>query len=129
MACFSCSEIVLNTHNKLEEIIGSLTCDTCPCVLEAVLQNLKHQQLDLVNLLFFARQECTRGLIICDLDTILHVKLSRAILTVIELLAVSHAQKETGSKAPQLSAHFDEINLELQLSSSDSEEEIDPGET
>lgn len=129
MACFSCSEIVLNTHNKLEEIIGSLTCNTCPCVLEAVLQNLKHQQLDLVNILLYARQECTRGLIICDLDTILNVKFSRAILTVIELLAVSHAQKETGSKAPQLSAHFDEINLELQLSSSDSEEEIDPGET
>ena len=106
--------------------MDSLTCDTCPCVLEAVLENLKHQQLDLKNLIFFARQECTRSLIICDLDTILNVKFSRAILTVIELLAVSHSQKQTGSKAPQLTAHFAEINAALQVSSSD--DETDTGE-
>ena len=81
------------------------------------------------NLIFFARQNCTLGLRICDLDTLLHAKLSHAILTVIELLATSHSQKQTGSKAPQLTAHFAEINAALQLSSSEEEEEIDIGET
>ena len=106
--------------------MDSLSCDTCPCVLESVLENLKHQQLDLKNLIFFARQNCTVGLRICDLDTILHAKLSHAILTVIELLAISHSQKETGSKAPQLTAHFAEINAALQVSSSD--DDTDTGE-
>ena len=55
-----------------------------------------------------------------------HSKLSQAILTVIELLAFSHSQKETGAKAPQLTAHFAEINAAQQVSSSD--DETDTGE-
>ena len=131
MSCFSCSEIVLSTHNKLGEIMDSLSSETCPCVLQSVLDNLKLQQNDLKNLIFFARQNCTIGLRICDLDTILHSKLSQAILTVIELLAISHSQKETGAKAPQLTAHFAEINAALQVSSSDDETDTceDIGET
>ena len=111
--------------------MDSLSSDTCPCVLQSVLDNLKHQQLDLKNLIFFARQNCTVGLRICDLDTILHAKLSHAILTVIELLAISHSRKETGSKAPQLTAHFAEINAALQVSSSDEDTDAheDIGET
>ena len=47
-------------------------------------------------------------------------------MTVIELLAISHCQKETGTKAPQISAHFAEINAALKVSSSD--DETDTGE-
>ena len=72
------------------------------------------QQNDLKNLIFYARQNCTLGLRICDLDSILHAKLSKAILTVIELLALSHCEK-----APHISKHFAEINAALEVPSSD----------
>ena len=121
MSCFSCSEIVLSTHNKLGEIMDSLSSETCPCVLQSVLDNLKLQQNDFKNLIFYARQNCTLGLRICDLDSILHAKLSKAILTVIELLAISHCEKITGAKAPHISKHFAEINAALEVSSSDDE--------
>ena len=73
---------------------------------------------------FYARQNCTLGLRICDLDSILHAKLSKAILSVIELLAISHCEKVTGAKAPQISKHFAEINAALEVSSSDDETDI-----
>ena len=79
------------------------------------------QQSELKDIISYARQNCTLGLRICDLDSILHAKLSKAILTVIELLALSHCEKVTGTKAPHISKHFPEINAALEVSSSDDE--------
>ena len=126
MSCFSCSQIVLSTHHKLGETLGALSNKTCVCVLESVLDNLKMQQSDLKNIISYARQNCTLGLRICDLDSILHAKLSKAILSVIELLALNHCEKVTGAKAPHISKHFAEINAALEVSSSD--DESDNGE-
>ena len=119
MSCFSCSEIVLSTHHKLGETLDALSKDTCACVLESVLDNLKMQQSDLKNIISYARQNCTLGLRICDLDSILHTKISKAILSVIELLALSHCEKVTGAPAPHISKHFAEINAALEVLSSD----------
>ena len=103
MSCFSCSEIVLSTHHKLGETLDALSKDTCACVLESVLDNLKMQQSDLKNIISYARQNCTLGLRICDLDSILHTKISKAILSVIELLALSHCEKVTSVNTLQRS--------------------------
>ena len=77
------------------------------------------QQSELKDIISYARQNCTLGLRTCDLDSILHTKISKAILSVIELLALSHCEKVTGAPAPHISKHFAEINATLEVPSSD----------
>ena len=115
MSCFSCSQIVLCTHHKLGETLGALSNKTCVCVLH----NLKMQQNELKDTIAYGRQNCHLGLRICDLDSILHTKISKAILSVIELIALSHCEKVTGGPAPHISEHFAEINAALEIPSSD----------
>ena len=119
MSCLSCSQIVLSTHHKLGEILGALSNKTCVCVLESVLDNLKMQQNELKDIIAHGRENFHLGLRICDLDSILHTKISKAILSVIELIALSHCEKVTGLPAPHISEHFTQIYATLEVLSSD----------
>ena len=95
------------------------------CVLESVLDNLIMQQNELKDIIAYGSEKWHLGLRICDLDSILHTKISKAILSVIEIIALSHCEKVTGAPAPHISKHFAEINAALEVSSSD---ESDNGE-
>ena len=95
----------------------------CPFVLECVLQNLFLQQTELKNIITHARENCELGLRICDLDSILHSRLSKSILTVIELIACSHSEKATGVPASPIVEHFKHISTVLDVHSSDNSDD------
>ena len=79
--------------------------------MESVLDNLKMQQSELKDTISYGRQNCNLGLRI-------HTKISKAILSVIELIALSHCEKVTGVPAPHISEHFAEINATHEVPSS-----------
>ena len=73
----------------------------------------------LKNIITHARENSELGLRICDLDSILHSRLSKSILTVIELIAYSHSEKATGVPASPIVEHFKHISTVLDVHSSD----------
>ena len=119
MSCFSCSQIVLCTHLKVQETLGALSSKTCPYVLECVLQNLFLQQTELKDTITNSRENCNLGFRICDLDSILHSRLAKSILTVIEHIACSHSEKATGLPVSPITELFKHIGTVLDVNSSD----------
>ena len=75
------------------------------------------QKTELKDIIAHGRENCDLGFRICDLVSILHTRLSKSILTVIELIACSRSEK--GVPAPHIVEHFKHISTVLDLHSSD----------